>query len=187
MNYSTIFTIVMLTCCQILMSGCLSHDMSELQEYTDDILARPGGHIEPIPTMEPYENYIYQSGKENKRDPFLPFYIDTDMDKKKHQKTGLTPEQIAEIDIRNKEELERFELDSLHMVGTLQHESEKQIWGIILDPEGLAHRVKPGNYIGLNTGKIINIFKNRIELRELVQIEEESWAERKASIALVEG
>jgi len=185
MNYSHILTIVVLANCQLLSSGCESNDMSELHGYVDDVLARPGGHIEPVPNIKPYEVYTYKSAEEGQRDPFIPFYIDTAKDKKKQQWSGLTPEQIAEIDIRNKEELERFELDSLRMVGTM--EDAIQTWGLILDPEGAVHRVKSGNYIGRSTGKVTNIHENSIELREIVQNNQGSWEERKASIALVEG
>ena len=185
MNYSSILTIIMLTHSQLSMGGYVFSDMSDLQKYTDDVLARPGGRIEKIPTIEPYKAYTYKSSKENKRDPFMPFYIDTDMDKKKHQKLGLTPEQIAEIEIRNKEELERFELDSLRMVGTLQYGN--QYWAIILDPEGTVHPLRSGNYLGRNIGKITNIFENRIELREIFLNNQGSWEERKASIGLSEG
>ena len=97
----------------------------------------------------------------------------------------MTPEQIAEINVRNKEELEGFELDSLRMVGTMQ--DTIQIWGLILDPEGAVHRVRSGNYIGRSTGKVTNIHEDSIELREIVQNNQGSWEERKASIALIEG
>jgi len=185
MNYSPILIIVMLANFQLLLSGCESNDMSELHGYVDDVLARPGGNIEPVPNIRPYEGYTYKSAKEGQRDPFIPFYIDTAKDKKKQQWSGLTPEQIAEIDIRNKEELERFELDSLRMVGTLENEAQR--WGLILDPEGPVHMVKPGNYLGHNVGKITNVYENRVELREIIQNTQGRWEERIASIALSEG
>jgi len=176
MNYSSILLIV------VLASGCKSNDMSELHEYVDGVLARTGGHIEPAPNIKPYEVYTYKSAKEDQRDPFIPFYIDTDKDKEKQPKSGLTPDQIAEVYHRNQEELEEFELDSLRMVGTMEDVS--QTWGLILNPEGAVHRVRSGNYIGRSTGKVTNIHEHSIELREIVQNTQGRWEERKASIAL---
>ena len=185
MNYSSILLIVVLVNCQLLLSGCKSGDMSELHGYIDDVLARPGGHIEPVPYIKPYEAYTYKSAKENKRDPFIAFYTDVSKNKEKQSKTGLTPDQVTEIYHRNQEELEEFELDSLRMVGTLR--DAIQTWGLILDPEGAVHRVRSGNYIGRSTGKVTNIHENRVELREIIQNTQGRWEERIASIALVEG
>ena len=185
MNYSSIKTMLLLACLQITLSGCFSHNMNDLYEYTAEVLVRPGGPIEPIPSIQIPEPVDYVSGKEGKPDPFLPFYVDTHKKPKNQKWTGLTPKQISEIDVRLKEELERFELDSLRMVGTLNDEYHQ--WGLILDPEGLVHQVRPGDYIGRNTGKILYILENRVELRELVQYEDEEWGERTASVVLAEG
>ncbi len=46
--------------------------------------------------------------------------------------TGLTKEMEREIQNRNREELEEFELDSVRMVGTMQDENNE--WGIVLAP-----------------------------------------------------
>ena len=89
-----------------------------------------------------------------------------------------------EIKHRNKEELEQFELDSLRMVGTMENEDFQ--WGIILDPDGAVHRIRVGNYMGRNTGKILNVFEDRIEVREIIRNSQGRWEERQAAIALVE-
>ena len=89
-----------------------------------------------------------------------------------------------EIEHRNKEELEQFELDSLRMVGTMKNEDDQ--WGIIKAPEGSVHRIKVGNYLGRSTGKILNVYEDRIELREIVRNSQGRWEERQAAIALEE-
>ena len=91
---------------------------------------------------------------------------------------------IAEIKNRNREELEQFELDSLRMVGTMENADEN--WAIINDPDNTVHRVKVGNYMGRNIGKIMNIFEDRVELREIIQDSNGRWDERQAAIVLVE-
>ena len=168
----------------VAIGGCVSRDMSDLEQWKTDVLARPGGRIDPLPEIKPYEAYAYKSGEADKRDPFQPFYVQREEDVASVKDTGLTKELEQEIKNRNREELEQFELDSLRMVGTIQDPDEN--WGIIRDPDGVVHRVKVGNYIGRNIGKIVNIFEDKIELREIVQNSQGRWEERPAAIALVE-
>ncbi len=164
--------------------GCVSNDMSDLEREVDRIMSRPGGRIEPLPEVKPYEAYAYQSGLNQAKDPFRPFYEKIIEEVAQSEDSGLTPEMEREINNRNREELESFELDSLRMVGTMDDDSEN--WGIVLDPDGTVHKVKIGNYAGLNIGKITNIFEDRIELREIIQDSQGRWEEREATLALAE-
>lgn len=173
-----------LICALLLLSGCLSTDNSDLDQYIKDVLAKPGGRIEPLPEIKPYEAYAYQSSAKNARDPFKLFYQKNEEALIEEQDSGLTKEMENEIRHRNKEELEQFELDSLRMVGTM--ESEDNQWGIIEDPDGVVHKIRVGNYMGRNTGKILNVFEDRIEVREIVRNNQGRWEERQAAIALVE-
>ena len=148
-------------------------------------MSRPGGRIEPLPEIKPYEAYSYKSASEGLRDPFQEFYEQrVEADTKVDQNAGLTAEMERELRNRNREELEKYELDSLQMVGTMNNEGNS--WGIIKDPDGNVTRVRVGNYIGRNIGKIVNIYEDRIELREIVQNNQGRWEERQAAIALIE-
>lgn len=165
------------------LTGCMSSHTSDLDAYSREVLAKKGGQIEPLPEMKPYERYLYQSAQAGTRDPFEPFYnAGQERVAAKAEKPAQT-KYLYEIQDRNKEELEQFEIDSLRMVGTLQG---RELWGIILDREGTVYRVKLGNYMGRNYGKIIYIDENRIDLRELISDEQGGWLERPVSLALIE-
>lgn len=168
----------------VAVGGCVSKDKSDLQQWLDEVLARPGGRIDPLPEIKPYEAYAYKSADADARDPFQPFYVQREEEVADVKDPGLTKEMEQEIKNRNREELEQFELDSLRMVGTIQDPDDN--WGIIRDPGGVVHRVKVGNYIGRNIGKVVNIFEDKIELREIVQNSQGRWEERPAAIALIE-
>lgn len=168
----------------LFLGGCVSNDISDLQAWTAQVLARPGGRIAPLPEIKPYQAYTYQSGENGSRDPFQSFYQQVTAVADVKKDTGLTAEMEKEIKNRNREELEAFELDSLKMVGIMRNEGNN--WGIIKDPSGTVHRVKVGNYMGRNIGKITNIFEDHIDLREIVQNSQGRWEERQASIALDE-
>ena len=170
--------------CAVCLSGCVSSDMSDLEQQVQQMLARPGGRIEPLPEIKPYEAYAYQSAEAGARDPFELFYKKPTEIAEKDENAGLTEDQIKEIRYRNREELESFELDSLRMVGTLEDQNTQ--WGIVRDPGGTVHRVKVGNYMGTNIGKILNIFEDRIELREIIRNPDGRWIEREAALALAE-
>ena len=168
----------------LMIAGCVSGNMSDLEAWTNEVLARPGGRIAPLPEIKPYQAYSYLSGQKGARDPFQSFYQQVTVVEEVDKDAGLTKEMEREIKNRNREELEGFELDSLSMVGIMQNEGNN--WGIIRDPDGTVHRVKVGNYMGRNIGKIVNIFEDHIELREIIQNNQGRWEERQASIALVE-
>ena len=164
--------------------GC-DKSIGDLESYKEEVLARPGGRMDPIPEIKPYEAYAYKSAVAEARDPFQLFYQKVQADfEEKDQNAGLTEEMEKEIRNRNREELEAYELDSLRMVGTLDDANEN--WGIVLDPDRTVHRVKVGNYMGRNIGKVLNVFEDRIELREIVRDSTGRWEEREAALAIVE-
>ncbi|MGH8469531.1 MAG: pilus assembly protein PilP [Gammaproteobacteria bacterium] len=167
----------------LLLGGCGSDGLSDLQAYVAEVLSRKGGAIDPLPEIKPYERYLYQSGEADARDPFEPFFETrrgTNIDR---NVSDAQRKYIEEIETHNPEELENFELDSLRMVGTLQNSAD--FWGVVLDQEGTVHRVKVGNYMGKNFGRIINIAEDKIEVREIIGDAQGSWEERAASLALL--
>ncbi len=181
-NMNLIVTMVAI----VSLSGCVLNDMTDLENQITEIMARPGGRIEPLPEIKPYEAYTYKSGQLNKKDPFAPFFEvpKPTVEDAMAADDGLTEEMKREISFRNKEELEKFELDSLRMVGTMDNEDNK--WAIVLDPQGTVHRVKVGEYMGMNIGKVTNIFEEKIQLREIFQAINGRWEEQEASLVLVE-
>ena len=156
------------------LTGCSTGSMSDLEAYMQDVLTRPGGKLDPPPTFEPYVVYSYQSS--DGVNPFESFF--------KEEAQGDQPPlgDGPNLD-RNKEELEGFALDSLRMMGTL--EQDEDVWGVIRSPDGRIHRVRAGNYLGLNHGKISFISEDKIELIEIV-VSQGRWQERPAAVALPE-
>jgi type IV pilus assembly protein PilP len=172
------------------LTGCVSRDMSDLESKVQELLARKASTpIEPLPEVKLPESYTYQSADANRHDPFESFQktnAAAQAGKKGAPPDAKTAELMKEIEGHNLEELENFELDSLRMVGTLQDTNE--LWGIVLDKTGTVHRVKVGNYLGKNHGKILSISEDKIELREIVSTTGGSngLEERSATMALTE-
>ena len=86
---------------------------------------------------------------------------------------------------RSKEYLERYELDTLAMVGTFR--KEQSYWALLRDPEGVIHRVPVGDFIGKNHGEVVDISDVQVDLSELISDGTGGWIVREASIALGDG
>jgi len=168
----TILSVRLLSLCGLLLAlaGC-SSDQSDLLAYIEDVKARPGGAIEPLPEIRPAPVYDYRGYE--KRSPFLP-------DSTQAPLSGNTA-GMPDFD-RPREELEKEPLDALTMVGTLRN--ARGDWGLIQAPDGLVHRVTIGNHMGQNFGRITSISDNRIELVEIVRDELGGYMERPAAIGL---
>ena len=60
------------------------------------------------------------------------------------------------------------------------------LWGLIKANDGTIHRVRDGNYLGRNYGRILRIFQDKIEIMEIVPDQPGAWRENQATIALSE-
>ena len=185
-TYRSMLIVTFLTGACLAGTGCVSRDKTDLENYAAEVKQRPGGRIDPLPPIKPYEAYLYQSGELGLRNPFQSFF-DIERAKQKlepNETDGIQKALLTEMLTHNAEELERAELDSLRMVGVL--ESNDELWGIIRDVGGAVHRVQIGNYIGTNFGKILNIQEDKIDLREIIKDAQGRWEERPATLALSE-
>ncbi|MEJ2159987.1 MAG: pilus assembly protein PilP [Chromatiales bacterium] len=85
---------------------------------------------------------------------------------------------------RPKDFLERYPLDTLRMVGSIAREGS--LYGLVQDPDGLIHRILPGNYLGQNDGRVTDISDGEIALVEIVPDGVGGYVERPAGLALSE-
>ena len=68
------------------------------------------------------------------------------------------------------------------MVGTLQQ--QEVLWALMQDRDGGVHRVKKGNYLGRNHGRIIDASETYIAIVEIVPNGVDGWVERPRTIKL---
>lgn len=164
------------------LSAC-GGDMSDLQQYIAEVKARPATPIEPIPPVKTYTPYEYEGTAG--RDPFRSSSSEG-REVAQAGDGGSTAAVGPRPDFdRAKQYLERFELDTLSMVGTFGKDSN--YWGLVRDPDGVVHRVSVEDYVGKNHGQIIDIDDSEIELSELINDGSGGWLQREASLALEGG
>ena len=154
------------------LAGC-SANMDELDGYINTVKARPGGRVDPLPEVTPYEIFVYKADIEGFRSPFLPDTPQTVAG----EAGGVRPDAD-----RIREYLESFSLDTMDMVGTLALAGTT--YGFVQDADGLIHRVVPGNYLGQNDGRIVSISASEIQLVEIISDGIGSYIERDAAISL---
>ena len=167
-------------CLASLLTACSQgNGFSDLDKFMADTRAKPRGHVEPLPEFKAYEAFSYSAA--DRRAPFEP-PIDV-------QLTMADEEPVSDVEPdlgRPKEVLENFDLKSLGMVGTLQG-VDGNLFALIRDNEGGIHRVRTGNYMGQNYGRVVGVSDTRIELVEIVPNGRGGWVERPRSLSLDEG
>lgn len=154
-----------------LLAGC-SSDNADLRQYIEQVKQRPGGRIEPLPQVRPYERFIYEAA--NLREPFS-VYSPSDSS----HTGGIRPDPN-----RRREYLERYPLDTLGMVGTIERQGKA--YGLIRDPDGLIHQVQVGEHLGQNDGRIVGITQAEVALIEIISDGMGGFLERPAVVAISE-
>lgn len=145
----------------------------DLRAYIDEVKARPGGRIEPLPQVQPAPTFVYQAGA--RRSPFAP--------DAPQRRVSSDPNAVEGPDQnRPREFLEQFPLDTLRMVGTLS--DRRASFGLVQTNDGLVHRVTVGNHMGQNFGRIVAISDSQIQLVEIISDGLGGYLERPAAIAL---
>ncbi len=161
----------------VMLAGC-NKNMDDLDKYIVAVKVRPADPIPPIPPVKTYTAYKYDGL--TGRDPFRQSITEGSETTQSAKGAGPRPD----FD-RAQEYLERYELDTLSMVGTFS--KDESFWALVRDPEGIIHRVLVGNYIGKNHGHVVNVGNTQIGLTELISDGDGGWLAREASIAMGEG
>ncbi len=166
-----LFLLVLLIISLIMITACSQNDYSDLEAFIHDSGNGLHGQIDPIPDVKSYRHFTYQAF--DIPNPFLP----RKSDQAQSTINGIQPDLN-----RSKEVLESYPLESLLMVGSLQREGS--IYALIKSPDGTLYRVKEGNYLGQNFGKIDQISETEVKLVEIVQGGVNEWTERVSALML---
>ncbi|MFM8331253.1 MAG: pilus assembly protein PilP [Candidatus Methylumidiphilus sp.] len=165
-----------IACIAASLSACGGGDLTDLQDWVAAVKKRHKGAVEPLPEIKTVEPFVFKP--EDLRDPFVQNDKSEQVEETKGD-NGIHPDTT-----RAKEELESYELDSLRMVGTINQNAV--LWALVRAVDGTIHRVRVGNHMGRNFGKIIRIREGQIELLEIIPDSPGGWRERKASLDLAD-
>jgi type IV pilus assembly protein PilP len=171
-----------------LLTGCGTSG-EETKAFVEKTKASKGGIITPLPKIQDYTSFVYEASL--LKSPFQSV-----------SEASFVPgeEELVAVEIddesgvvffkqaprpdsdRQREFLESVSLETLTMVGTLS--KGVHVWGLLVDKSGAIHRVRAGNYLGNDSGRIERIGAESIHIRELVVDGEGGWEERQVVITM---
>lgn len=157
------------------LTACGDADYEDLQQYVNEVKSRPGAAIASFPEAKPYARFLYEDV--DLRDPFKPTT-------KVVARRGGFGNQLRPNTSREVEALEQYPLDTLRMSGSLEQDNTK--WGIVKTTDGFIYRVKVGNHLGKNFGKITRITDSEIQILEIISDGMGGWLERQAALKISE-
>lgn len=133
--------------------SCSASTDAEFSLYIKSVKAREGTQIDPVTQFKILEKFRYPE-HDNRRSPFVEIF-------KKNR--------VSSLNIKNTDQsLTDFNLNSLRFVGVLK--KDHLIWALISRPDGKISHVKPGDFMGRNNVKIIQIRKDALMIEETTQI-----------------
>ena len=152
--------------------ACSGEEHSDLRQFVRDSDNMPRGRIPPLPEVKPYEPFEYAAF--DLVDPFIPRKIEPPRSAK--------PDPRLPDPNRRKGPLEAFPLENLKMVGSLSQ--KKEYFALIKTPDNNLYRVRMGDFMGQNFGRVIDITESSVKLKELIQDSGNDWKEEERLLLL---
>ncbi|NVJ58971.1 MAG: pilus assembly protein PilP [Gammaproteobacteria bacterium] len=166
-----------------LIVGC-SSNTSDLQDWIQSVKAKPAGPIQPMPEVKQPPSFEYSAGEF--RSPFSN--LAPEVESELQAITEGCDSSVRPDPDRRREDLERYSLSSMKMVGAMFKGDTN--WGLIKlsggPASGKVFKVSTGNYLGTNHGQIIDINEFRIVIETLVPDGQGCWEKRAVNLALNE-
>lgn len=152
--------------------GCSGNEHSDLTQFVKESGNNLRGKVDPLPEMRPYQAFTYNAF--DLSDPFKPRKL-----KPSAGGGGVQPDLN-----RPKQPLESFALETLKMVGVLQQNNNT--YAIVKTPVNTIYRIRAGNYLGQNFGKVLAVTDTEIKIKETVEDSAGDWTERDSTLTLQE-
>lgn len=137
------------------------NNYQDLKAYVTEVQARPPGKIKPPPEFKPHPTFTYSAA--GLRSPFI-------LPMQEVQRVMGSGKQVFPDLTRATEYLEDFNFDGLSFVGSIERRESGvlELWALIRDGESGVHRVKKGDYLGKNHGKVIRVSSTKVDVVEIV-------------------
>jgi type IV pilus assembly protein PilP len=164
----------------LLIAGCGSGENEDIKKWMAEASKDMRGKVEKIDEPKKYEPFKYESDK--LVDPFNATKVTAmaDAGKQPGSKNAGGPRPDLS---RPKEVLEAFSIENLRMVGAMQ---QKGVSYAIIKADSSLHRVKVGNYIGQNYGKITKITETEVMVQEMIEDGSGEYVYRDSTLVLQE-
>lgn len=161
------------------LSACGDSDQEDLQRWMVEQRAQIKPSVPPISEPKKFTPQAYTEA--SSFEPFNMLKLTQALRRESNQPS--TSELIAPELARRKEALEAFPLDTMAMVGSMNRNGQPVA---LVRVDKLLYKVRVGEYLGLNYGRITRINETEVALREIVQDAAGEWIERVATLQLQE-
>ena len=165
------WTRLLLLILPLFLPACGNETHSDLELFVKNSGKGLRGQVIPVPEVQPYSHF-----------PYTAFEIPNPFKPRQNKLAKSGGGGIQPDFSRRKEPLEKFSLESLKMVGSL--EQDEKSFALIKAPDSTLHRVKQGGYLGQNFGLISDISESEVNLKEIVQDSTGDWSERISTLML---
>lgn len=177
-NNLKLFCYFVFITCFLALTGCdSSTSRDSLEEFVKEVREQEKSEIDKLPEEKTLPKVEYTESKSRS-----PFQTSDEFVRGKFSNLNASNKPDAD---RVKEPLENYSLKELRMVGTLK-KSDGTYWGLIKNADNTIYKVKPGNYIGNNYGKVTKVSDKELEIDELISDSFGSWRSNKVIIKLQE-
>ena len=163
----------------LLIAGCGESENEDIKKWMAETSKDMRGRVEKIEEPKKFEPFKYDSDK--LVDPFNATKVTaiTDVRQPGPKNAGGPRPDLS----RPKEVLEAFSIENLRMVGAMQ---QKGVSYAIIKADANLHRVKVGNYIGQNYGKITKITETEVMVQEMIEDGSGEYVYRDSTLVLQE-
>jgi len=164
----------------VVLAGCAGAQDDELQRWLADQRNQTRPKVVPLaePKVFKPESYSLLGAVEPFSRERLTLALREDAAQPSANGALVAPELA-----RRKQALEAYPLDSMTLVGSMVRAGRPVA---LVRVNNLLYQVRPGDYLGLNYGRVMRISETEVALREIVQDAVGEWIERTASLQLQE-
>lgn len=154
--------------------GCgVGDGVADLDAYMNQVREQSPGSIEPAPVIRSYPSFTY--GASALRSPFQPPQrLDPAVRRQGANEVRPDPQRARQF-------LEGFDIEQLQMVGSLSGAAGN--FALLRGVSGI-HRLRVGDYLGRNEGRVVAISDSQVEVVEIVPDGAGAWQERPRTLAL---
>ncbi|RTR03450.1 pilus assembly protein PilP [Halomonas nitroreducens] len=158
----------------LVLSACGDPDLTGLERELAELRADPGAlTLEPLPPMPVYRSVDYRFA--DARSPFQARLPES-------RELPAGDVDLAPDMARPKDPLEAYHLDDLALVGTLMVGGQPS--ALVRAPTGNVHRLRVGDHMGSDFGRIVGITQASVQLVEIVPTGRGGWIERSTLLTL---
>ncbi|MGQ8365978.1 pilus assembly protein PilP [Glaciecola sp. 1036] len=158
----------------ITLTAC-SADIDDLVVYTQQVRTNTQVNIEPYPKFEPLASVQYSAG--DRRSPFR-----RSENRQPTAQVVQTPNCQQPNLQRRKQPLESYGLDALQMSGVFTTNGKR--FALIKANDGSLHRVSVGDYVGLFHGRVVQITKSEVVIKEMLPDGTGCWKSKTANLSM---